>query len=567
MARKLRAGALAILGLTIAAVPAVSTSQTQVLQPRQTPGPRFMVPVLRSSERSLGATFADQLRERLGGDFMGRTLWIIVKADIDNALEQSGYSRTEPLNANDAKQLAILVRAEEYLEGAINKTDTGYEFTGTLQLVRGEGMIQPLPPVTGARPADVAKGLSTSIDQARRPVAEVQSCVLKWRQNKFAEAMTDAQKGLRDYPSSVMARVCALEIANSQKWGADSIIRIGEEITKIHPTNRRALTLLADAYNEKKMDQKYISTLTTLLSADPTNVRLVETVVNAIAQTRQFDVARPIIDEAVRQNPGDPALIRMQWRIYLAMNEFAKAAAIGEEMIKSDTAAADSSFFTRLTAAYISAGDTARALEAASRGAAKFPTNVEAWQAVGQLARQMGQLPVALNAYQKVIALAPKTPGVRLQVARIMMDQDQSDSAMALLRAALEDGEDKTLVGGMATTIANRIFTAYQRSEEKDQNQVKKALEILTWSETVDKTPATYFLLGVANMTLGFTQLQEAGAEKSCDKAKLAKDYLTNAQIHMPKGGNQFAEQLRALMPQLMQYADTPDQMTKAYCK
>jgi tetratricopeptide (TPR) repeat protein len=565
--RKLRAAAWAIFGTTIIGSPLALQSQQQTLQPRQTAGPRFMVPVFRSNERNLGAQFADQLRERMGGDFMGRTLWIIVKTDIDNALEQSGYSKTEPLNANDAKQLAILVRAEEYIEGSINKTETGYEFVGSHQLVRGEGMMQPLPPVTGAKIGDVAKGVSGAIDQARKPVAEVQSCVLKWRQNKYAEAMADVQKGLREYPSSVMARVCQLEVANSQKWGADSIIKIGEEITKVHPSNRRALTLLADAYAEKKLDDKYISTLTTLLSADPTNVRLVETVVNAIAQTRKFDVARPIIDEAVKQNPGDPALIRMQWRIYLAMNEYAKAASIGEEMIKSDTAAADSSFFTRLTAAYIAAGDTAKALEAASRGTAKFPTNAEAWMAVGQLARQVGQMPVALNAYQKVIALAPKTPGVRLQVARIYMEQNQNDSALALLRSALEDGEDKALVGGMATTVANRIFQAYQKADPKDPNEAKKALEILTWSETLDKTPATYFLLGAVNMTLGFTLMQEAGPEKSCEKARAAKEYLTNAQIHLPKGGNQFAEQLKTMMPQLMQYADTPDQMAKAYCK
>src|SRR5688572_24478396 len=69
-------------------------AQQQTLQRGQTPGPRFMVPVLSSSERGLGAQLADQIRERMGGDFMMRSLWIIPKTDIDNALEQSGYSKT-----------------------------------------------------------------------------------------------------------------------------------------------------------------------------------------------------------------------------------------------------------------------------------------------------------------------------------------------------------------------------------------------------------------------------------------------------------------------------------------
>ena len=197
-------------------------AQQQTLQRGQTPGPRFMVPVLRSNERNLGAQVADALRERMGGDFMMRTLWVIPKTDIDNALEQSGYSKTEPLNANDAKQLANLIRAEEYVEGTVARTASGYEFDGYLLLVRGDGMVQPLPKVSGAKPGDIAKGISGAVDAARKPLEEIKRCTLAARQNKYGEAIAEAQKGLKDYPNSVMARMCILEIANSQKWGADS---------------------------------------------------------------------------------------------------------------------------------------------------------------------------------------------------------------------------------------------------------------------------------------------------------------------------------------------------------
>ncbi|MFN8667641.1 MAG: hypothetical protein U0164_10730, partial [Gemmatimonadaceae bacterium] len=84
-----------LVGLAIQGSVSELGAQQQTLQRGQTPGPRFMVPVLRSNERALGAQVADQLRERMGGDFMMRTLWIIPKSDIDNALEQSGYSKTE----------------------------------------------------------------------------------------------------------------------------------------------------------------------------------------------------------------------------------------------------------------------------------------------------------------------------------------------------------------------------------------------------------------------------------------------------------------------------------------
>ena len=559
--------ALALATLLAASFGASSdlSAQQQVLQRGQSPGPRFMVPVFRSNERNVGWQFADQLRERMGGDFMGRTLWIIVKSDIDNALEQSGYSKTEPLNPNDAKQLANLIRAEEYVEGTINKTDAGYEFVGHYMLVRGDGMVQPLPRVNGARIGDVIKGVSNAIEDARKPVEEVKNCILKWRQNQYPGAMADASKGVREYPQSVMARVCHLEIANSQKQGADSIIRIGEEITKLHPENRRALLLLAQAYDEKKMDEKYISALTTLLSADPTNTAMIQRTVEAIARTGQFAVAKPIIDEAVKQSPGDPNLVKLQYLIYLAIKDFGPAAAIGEEMIKTDTAAADTSFFVKQAGAYQAANDTARALETASRGTAKFPTNETLWQLVAQFARQSGQMPVALNAYIKLKAVNPKTPGINLQIARILSEQGQTDSALAAVREAQAAGDDKAAVSGILTQIGNKLFRQY--GADKDTTVGVKAITVLKLAESVQPSETIYFLLGYTQFQMGANMLQPTNEAKSCDMARKAKDYFTDAQINLPKGGAQFKDQLAQVMPQVMQYGEYPDRMIKAFCK
>ena len=565
-ARQLAATSSRVLaGLVLLGAANVLPAQQQQLQRGQTPGPRFMVPVFRSNERNMGWQFADQLRERMGGDFMGRTLWIIVKSDIDNALEQSGYSKTEPLNPNDSKQLANLIRAEEYVEGTINKTDAGYEFEGFYQLVRGDGMVQPLPKVAAPKLGDVAKAVSTAIDAARKPIDEVKNCVLKWRQNQYPGALADAAKGLKDYPNSVMARVCRLELANSQKWGADSIITIGEEIVKLHPDNRRALLLLSSAYDEKKLDEKYIGTLTKLLAADPTNVRLIEITVEAIARTGQFAVAKPIIDEAVKQNPGDPNLIRLQYRVYIAIKDYAQAAAIGEEMIKTDTAAADTGFFQRQIGAYQAANDTAKALEAASRGAAKYPNNETFWQLIAQFARQTGQMPVALNAYQKLLALNPKTPAVNLQIARILNEQGETDKALEYVKAAQAAGDDKTAVAGIATSIADKIRKQYEADKNKATGL--RALEVLKMAESIQPSEAIYFLTGFVQYQIGSAILQEANTAKDCEGSKEAKNYIVDAEINLPKGGRQFAQQLAQILPALQQLSAYPDQMIKAYCK
>ncbi|MDP1857943.1 MAG: tetratricopeptide repeat protein [Gemmatimonadaceae bacterium] len=542
-------------------------AQQQTLQRGQTPGPRFMVPVLRSNERNLGAQVADALRERMSGDFMMRTLWVIPKTDIDNALEQSGYSKTEPLNANDAKQLANLIRAEEYVEGTVAKTAGGYEFDGYLLLVRGDGMVQPLPKVSGAKPGDIAKGISGAVDAARKPLEEIKRCTLAARQNKYGEAIAEAQKGLKDYPNSVMARVCILEIANSQKWGADSIIKYAEDVLTLHKENRRALALVSDAYGEKKLDEKQIRALTTLLSLDPTNARLTETVVNIIAASGKPEVARPIIDEAVKQNPGDPSLIRLQWRIYLALKEYKQAAAIGEEMVKADTAAADTVFYTRIASAYLLSGDTAKAAEAAGRGTARFPQNTGLWMLQGQLARQAGQASQALVAFRKAVAIEPKTLGANLMIAQAFGDMGQPDSMLAALQAAEAAGDSKETIGGMALTQGNKLYREWNAQTPKNVDNAPRILAMLAYADKVNPSPTAKFLSGVINLVIGQTLLQSNAQTKSCDVANKASDALTNANMLIPQGAKAYPDQAGQLMQALQQFTPFADSQKKTLCK
>jgi len=556
-----------LVGLTLQGSVSELGAQQQTLQRGQTPGPRFMVPVLRSNERNLGAQVADALRERMGGEFMMRTLWIIPKSDIDNALEQSGYSKTEPLNSNDAKQLANLIRAEEYVEGTVNKTAGGLEFDGALLLVRGDGMVQPLPKVTGAKPGDIAKGVADAVEDARKPLDDVKKCTTNWRLNKYGEAMADAQKGLKDYPNSVMSRVCILELANSQKWGADSIIKYSEDILKLHPQNRRALALVADAYGEKKMDEQQIRALTTLLSLDPTNARLTETVVNIIAASGKPEVARPIIDEAVKQNPGDPSLIRLQWRIYLALKEYKQAATIGEEMIKTDTAAADTSFFTRMASAYVLAGDTAKAAELAARGTAKFPQNAGLWMLQGQLARQAGQASQSLIAIRKALALDPKISGANLMIAQAYSEMNQPDSLMVSLKAAEAAGDSKETIGGMALTLGNKMYREWNAQTPKNPDTAGPILSLLAYSDSVNPSPTAKFLQGVIHLVVGQTLLQSNAQTKSCDVANRASDALTNANLLIGQGAKAFPDQAGQLMTALQQFTPYADNQKKTLCK
>jgi tetratricopeptide (TPR) repeat protein len=546
----------------------LGAQQQQPLQRGQTPGPRFMVPILRGPEKTLGIQVADAIRERLAGEFLMRTLYIVPWSDIKNTLEASGYSSSDPLNPNDTKQLATLIRADEYIEGTIARENGELAADLDMFITRGtEGQVQPLAKVSGARPGDVARAVTRQVEEARKQLPHVNNCFLSWRQNKYAEALAAARKAIDVYPKSSMARVCVLEVYNSQKLGADSIIAASEAVLAIHGDNRRALSLVADAYSEKKNEDKHIETLMKLLAANPTDVRLQERVVRTLGESGKAALAKPIIDEAVKQNPGDPSLIRLQWQVYLAMKDWKGAVGIGEEMIKTDTAAADSSFYNALVAAYVADSQPQKAAEAAARAAAKFPNNAGLLVAQAQLSRQLGQLPQALDAINKAIAIDGKNGGYYLQQAQIYIEMQRSDSAVGSLRHALANGADKGTVGGMALTQGNQIYRRFNTS--KDTTDLVTSLPIVYWADSVNATPLTALLIGAISVQLGQQLMQVANDQRSCEMATRAGDLFTEAQIYLPKAAADPSNQgtVAQLMTALQQLSSFPERQKAAFCK
>src|SRR2546425_4955350 len=80
-------------------------------------GPRVMIPTLQSTDKDLGVQAAEAIRSQLTKQTNLRDLVVVPKVDINSSLQSSGYSTTEALAPGDAKALATLVRAPEYLEG------------------------------------------------------------------------------------------------------------------------------------------------------------------------------------------------------------------------------------------------------------------------------------------------------------------------------------------------------------------------------------------------------------------------------------------------------------------
>src|SRR5256714_7493095 len=155
-------------GLVLVAL-ATMGSAPLVAQSTKT-GDRVMIPTLQSSDKDLGVQAAEAIRNQLQKQTNIRDLVVVPKADINNSLASSGYPTTEALAPGDAKALATLVRAPQYLEGTVTKTPTGYKIDSRLIISRDMTKGQVLPSAQAATLDDAAGQVAKSIRDAPRPL-------------------------------------------------------------------------------------------------------------------------------------------------------------------------------------------------------------------------------------------------------------------------------------------------------------------------------------------------------------------------------------------------------------
>lgn len=559
MDRMRRLGVFAVTAM-IAVGPAMLAAQ-----PRPMVAKRFMVTNLRSAERNLGQQAADAVRNALEGEFAPRVVQVISKSDINNTLEQSGYSTTEALSSADAKALANLIRADEYLEGVVTKTATGFRVDARVVLARDNNIAEPLAIVEGNRLGEVADKLAREVREARRQVDDEGECYLAARQSKYADAVKRARDGMKRYPKATMMRLCLLTTFQSMKQPNDSLLPVVEEILKADSLNRVALTAASAAYKEKGDSTRYIKTLVTLVAGDPTNTNLLNRVVNDLAAYKRAAVAAPIIKQAVADNPGDANLVATAWKVALASSDWKDAVTYGEEMVKLDTAAADTTFFTRLAGAFINDSQPAKAAEALARGAAKFPQNVSLWLALGAQQRKAGQLQQSIESVRKALALDPKAENGRLLIAQAFNEMQQPDSALHEVRQAVSEGGDRKLLGAYALTLANAAYKTANASKTRDDWQ--KSFRLAQFSDTVSASPTAKFLAGTSAFNIAIGALQEAGPAKSCEVATISKDNFAIAELLIPQGGSTSPQAAGQMMGFVQQYSPNATKMVEVFCK
>jgi tetratricopeptide (TPR) repeat protein len=565
---------LGVIALSLGALaPAALFAQTRTEKlPDETP--RALVVAFHSPEKGTGTNLGEQIRTKLQSDIPIKQMYVIPKATICANLEASGFPCDSMPDAITSRLLATSLRAEFYVDGNVVKTGTGYKADARLVLARDNSMVQPLPSITANKLGDVASQLSKAILDARKELPDERTCETKLAAGDAAGAIAAAKAAITTYPQSTIGRVCMANAMLKQNAAPDSVIAVASKVVEIDPRSRPALIMLGDEYAAKKDFNHAVEAWTKLIAAYPKDVQLVSTVVNKIGQSGQAAAAKPIIVAAVDSNPGDPDLVHLKWLILLATKDCPGATATGEQMIKIDTATADTTFFERQAACYASSNDPQKAAATAAQGVAKFKNNAGLWSLYAQTLRMAGQLPQSLAAAQTAVKLDPKTEHGYLRIAQAQIDLNQPDSAIATLKQAVAAGEDKATVGQFLLVIGNKAYkdaSALAPKTREDTTAARAAFQhavaVLSAADSIAPVPATKFVLGVSAFKAGDLAIRENQHAKQCDLAKEAQASFLTAQINIAAGGSIDPKTAQQLLSALEQYRPAVEGQVKKFCK
>ena len=545
------------LGLMLSAArPVVAAAQSRGSDDSQ----RILVVVFQSADKALGAKAANAVRDKLAKQYNPKDVWVIPTVDINNTLTASGYPTDEALGPSDARQLAVQVRADQYVDGAVTQVPTGYRIEARVVLSRDASLAQTLPPAEAASLDRAASMVVASIKEARRQLSGELACYRAFREAKYDVALAAARKTVNENPNGTLASICLGNAYGALKQ-QDSVQAIGERIVARDPRNIPALTWLAEVYRTKN-DARRVDILTALLAADPTNIKLQQQVVNEIAASGHADKAIPFITNLIQNNPGDPQILRTGWLVLLAAKDYERALQVGQELVRVDTAAADTSYYIKTAGVYSALNRAAEAAATLQAGAQKFPNNTTLALAGIQSLIKSGRMAEAAAAARRILATNPKNANANVLLIQALTNPDEITAA---INAAVAAGADPTVLSQLALQQASTAINAAQQSKARADYQ--RSLMFAQLSDRLATSVDAKYIAGLSAYFIGEGAITEAVKSKNCSLARMAQDNFAIVQTTLPSAGRAHPNEASQILQAVGQYAPSVSQAVKQYCK
>lgn len=572
---------MAVLGVTIVmATPSAAAAQYG-FQPARERGPdrdtpHLLVGTCHSSPASLGISAAAALRDRIQNENNIRDLYVIPNKTVNEALRASGYAADSALSQQDLGALGKIVHADEILDCDVALTPSGVREGARLMLATDVTQAQPLPYVEAKTPEDAAKLVERNLTAARKQIAGNEQCKNDLRAGKAQDAVIAAQDAIKKYPDATLARLClATAYRDFLHYPPDSTLAVTREILRIDPMNLFALGMAVGAFDQKGEKDSVVASLVQMYRINPQDQSLVSRIIDAYASsddTAQAAKALPFLDDALKQNAGDPNLLQQKWKLLAKLGRFKDALAVGDQMVKIDTTLADTSYFNRQMAMAQVDSDFTVVAQYAAQAEQKYPKDAHYPFLAGVALRNAKQLQPAAAAFRRALAVNPKDTTAELFLAQTFVDLHQTDSVVAIADQAIAAGGSKDTWGPMLIAPAQDAFTQAQTDTANALPNFEKAYKYAMHADSVAPSKYTKFFAAVSAFQIGTDAYRKAAAAQkepatACPLAKRADDLFTTTQMFLPEGGSVSPETASRILQYLPQLADATGKMVKAFCK
>ena len=319
--------------------------------------------------------------------------------------------------------------------------------------------------------------------------------------------------------------------------------------------NIPALKMLAEAYAARNDTTKRLDVLASLAAADPTNIRLIQDVVAEFAIMKRADKAIPLVRDLLQNNPGDPQLLNLAWKVYLNANDYQGAIDIGNEMVRVDTAAATADYYARTAAAYYGAESSAEVGRGRGDGSPRSSRTTRTLLLFNAQTLLQGWT-------------APAGAGRSEEIGgRESEEPRPATSCRRRFRSALKQWDDVVNTLNQAKTqrrrsdgiVADRS-PAGERSVQGGtglegprrfpaRDQVPSAFRS---ARRLRRTPSS--CSAPAHSRLARAPPTMRLERRSCDLARMAREAFTLAEINLPAGGQKYPNEAAQLLTAIPQF-------------
>ena len=543
-----------VIGVSLLGLGCLATSSAAQLArlPASANAPKLLVAPFgrdRSADSVLATVAGDAVRVRMlnshTGDFA-----TITKEAVCKALEESGFSCTQPLEPSQIGQLAHLLNARYMIDGMVfpRGTDSVLVLARLLQTVRQAPLAASASVVVDRAKGvnSVGNGLADRLADKFRSFDYITNCRTSLEAKDFVKATEAANRALRYDRESGGAYLCLAQVLQANGGNPDSVQAVYEAAHNADSLNTLVGRQLYLIYEAKHDTLQMLHMLHHIIQVDVSDNDVKKAAVEIQVRRGHPDSAVAILDDALNRNPNQIDLLVLRAIALGAESKFGDA---GASMAAAaiDSAKIDSLFIARTLAFYDAASDSASAFTWRKICTVRTPGNGDCWFKYASGLYDRHDTTGAMTTMRQFVTLQPASGRGQIVLANWFRAAGQADSSLVYAKVAV--AADTVWRPQAAQMFMAAGYTAFQAKD------YPHAIDLLgqaqPWAAPAN-APTIAYLLGNSQFNIGLATVQElqtspgitkphataAETAAACDLLKRGSDNFNAAQPNMAAGAS-----------------------------